>query len=183
MLLSLVCSVVCARIGGAAAPPNLFWIMADDMGVGELHNPLIRLPSLESLSRESLRFSAAYAGYTVCAPSRTTFYTGRNSGHAGFGMPGDGPLLPRLLRAAGYETAVFGKSAPMDTVDAMDPLPQPLVWGQPLDFGFETFVGQESQLRCHNMYPVEIGRGRSRARLPLNEQPKSRERCMAHPER
>ena len=70
------------------APPNLLWIMADDLGVGEpgyapsnsTHGTLTT-PNLDALAASGMRFSAAYAGYTVCAPSRYTFFTGRNTGH------------------------------------------------------------------------------------------------------
>ena len=66
----------------------------------------------DALAAAGMRFTAAYAGYTVCAPSRATFFTGRHSGRLA-GAPADWPLLPQLLQAAGYETVAFGKSAPM----------------------------------------------------------------------
>lgn len=170
--------------------PHLAWIMADDMGVGELGinaaaSP-IRTPHLDALAREGLRFTDAYAGYTVCAPSRATFFTGRNSGHL-TGAPGPAharwPLLPALLARAGYETAIFGKSAPMD-----DAMPRnELNWGGPLGFGFETFLGQDSQEYCHNMYPTAVTNGSTASggarplKLPRNTRHKSRGACMAKP--
>ena len=68
--------------------PNIIFIMADDMGVGEVglfpsKNPHgnIDTPNLDMLATEGIRFTQAYAGYTVCAPSRTTLFTGRHSGN------------------------------------------------------------------------------------------------------
>eukprot|EP00913_Durusdinium_trenchii_P033181 g31063.t1 len=72
----------------ARKAPNMIWIMADDLGWGEVglypaESPHGRIatPNLDQFGREGVRFQQAYAGYTVCAPSRTTFFTGRHSGH------------------------------------------------------------------------------------------------------
>mmetsp|Transcript_5224 Transcript_5224/g.15499 ORF Transcript_5224/g.15499 Transcript_5224/m.15499 type:complete len:178 (-) Transcript_5224:360-893(-) len=110
----------------AAARPNVLFIMADDMGVGEVgafpgEEPRrIRTPVLDALAAGGMRFSRAYAGYTVCAPSRTTLFTGVHSGHfaarnfSGQELyPGQAPTLPELFRGAGYRTAAAGKLAPL----------------------------------------------------------------------
>lgn len=125
-------------------------------------------------------FTRAYAGYTVCAPSRTTFFTGRHSGqfpkhglsgHAiRKGQPGVA-LLPELLKSAGYATGAFGKSAPL-----MDPQGQ----------GFDAFVGQVDQNLCHNMYPRSVDAGPMpsgllQLNLTGNWRKKGRELCMASP--
>ena len=168
-----------------AGRPNLMWLMADDLGAGEpsFTSPgQMHTPHIDALANGGMTFTAAYAGYTVCAPSRATLFTGRHSGHLA-GAPSDWPLLPRLLQAAGYETVAFGKSAPMDAIVAAPKKPTTLVWGTPLDFGFETFSGQPSQLYCHNMYPQHWAVGRNiTVPLPLNFAPKSRDACMANPE-
>ena len=125
-------------------------------------------------------FTDAYAGYTVCSPSRATLFTGRHSGHL-VGAPSEWPLLPELLRQAGYQTAVFGKSAPFD--DSASPnAAEGLAWGLPTQFGFERFTGQADQALCHNMYPAAITNNTSPLPLPLNAKNKSRELCMAAPE-
>ena len=85
-----------------AAQPNILWIMADDLGWGEpgtargVASPHGRIatPHIDRLfGEEGLVFTHAYAGYTVCAPSRTAFFTGRHSGQ--FRKHGlDGQNLP-----------------------------------------------------------------------------------------
>ena len=92
-------------------PPNLLWVMADDLGAGEpsfttanSSHGRIATPHIDSLASSGMSFTAAYAGYTVCAPSRSTLFTGRNSGHFTKQMPEDWPLLPRLLQGAGRVT-------------------------------------------------------------------------------
>merc|ERR1719389_1126041 len=67
--------------------PNIVWVMADDLGWGEpglypstSPNGRIDTPSLDKFGKEGIQFTHAYAGYTVCAPSRTTLFTGRHSG-------------------------------------------------------------------------------------------------------
>ena len=163
-----------------ASPTNLLWLMADDLGAGEpsFTSPgRMRTPNIDRLAAEGMQFSAAYAGYTVCAPSRATFFTGRNSGRLA-GAPGDFPLLPQLLKEAGYDTAAFGKSAPMDATQQVSTLK----WGLPTTRGFTDYAGQTSQLYCHNMYPEEWTDGNQTAALPLNARgDKSRAHCMAHP--
>lgn len=89
----------------------------------------------------SQRFTDAYAGYTVCAPSRTTLFTGRHSGqfkkynYPGISLPVNqsSGTLAVLLQQAGYTTAAFGKLAPLDDPAAM---------------GFDIFSGQVNQAAC-----------------------------------
>lgn len=160
--------------------PNILFLMADDLGVAEpsFTSPgRMHTPNIDRLARTGMRFTAAYAGYTVCAPSRATLMTGRNSGRLS-GAPSKWPLLPTLLRRAGYETAVFGKSAPFDMSDDDD---SPLAWGLPTQHGFDVFAGQPKQRYCHNMYPEQWHVNESTVLLPLNTNAMSRSACMANP--
>ena len=103
----------------AQAPrPNIIFILADDLGYGDLGcygQTKIQTPHLDTLAREGLRFTHAYAGATVCAPSRCSLMTGLHGGHARIRGNKDVPLLPddltvaRLLKSAGYHTALIGK--------------------------------------------------------------------------
>jgi arylsulfatase A-like enzyme len=138
----------------SATKPNIVWVMSDDMGWGEPgaypstgHGGLrISTPHLDEFAKTGLQFTNAYAGYTVCAPSRTTLMTGRHSGQfVKYGYPGTtlasgaAVTTQMLLQKAGYATAGVGKMAPLH-----DPVPQ----------GFEYFIGQVDQGLCHNMYPL-----------------------------
>ena len=67
-----------------AAPPNLIWIMADDLGYAELGcygQKAMATPCLDRMAREGLRFTQFYSGATVCAPSRSVLMTGQHHGH------------------------------------------------------------------------------------------------------
>ena len=169
--------------------PNILWIMADDLGMGEPSHASapfsthgrISTPRVDKLASQGMRFSAAYAGYTVCAPSRATLMTGRNSGHLQ-GVPNGAPTLTQLLKSGGYDTAVFGKSAPMDECPPKGDCNE-IQWGLPRVFGVDTFIGTPNQALCHNMYPVSITSENVSVPLPLNMANKSRNLCMSHPER
>ena len=118
--------------------------MADDLGWGELEvfpggseHGRIETTNLNRFAEEGMQFLNAYAGYTVCAPSKTTLFTGRHSGMfpkyklSGTSLdPGEAVTVTELLKDAGYETALFGKSAPLR---------------DPIATGFHTFVGQVDQ--------------------------------------
>src|SRR4029079_10755402 len=113
-----------ARSVPAADQPNLIWIMADDLGYGELGcygQTVIATPNLDRMAAQGTRFTQFYAGATVCAPSRSVLMTGQHHGHthvrgnAGASNPVAQALLPdditvaRLLHDAGYRTALIGK--------------------------------------------------------------------------
>ena len=174
--------------------PNLLWIMADDLGYGEGGTAFafgapkgrLRTPNLDTFAKEGMRFTRSYAGYTVCGPSRTSFMTGYHSGNfiekglsgMAFGADKNHSTLPRLLKAAGYTTAVFGKSDPLLA---------------PVNQGFDYFIGQVDQVQCHDMYPraIDFSNGRGNVDLVGNWQLRdrglegnatlSRDACMARP--
>ena len=67
------------------APPNIIYILADDLGYNELGSygqSLIETPNLDTLAAEGIRFTQHYAGSPVCAPSRCVLLTGKHTGHA-----------------------------------------------------------------------------------------------------
>jgi len=138
--------------------PNIIYIMADDLGYGDLGSygqENIRTPNLDRLAEEGMRFTQHYAGSTVCAPSRASLMTGLHTGHAPIRgnreiMPiGQYPLqygtvtIPGILRDAGYVTGGFGKWG----------LGYPGSEGQPSLQGFDRFFGFMCQRRSHFFYP------------------------------
>src|SRR5688572_3874623 len=69
----------------AARPPNIIFILADDLGYGDLGcygQKMIQTPHIDRLASQGLRFTNCYAGSTVCAPSRCALMTGLHTGHA-----------------------------------------------------------------------------------------------------
>ena len=92
----LLASPLACAAAAANAKPNIVFVMADDLGWGEpgafpagSAHGRIDTPHLDRLAAEGMRFTNAYAGYTVCAPSRTTLFTGRHSGKFdAHGLPG-----------------------------------------------------------------------------------------------
>lgn len=135
-----------AAAGRPQQRPNVVFILADDLGWGDLgcygslHN---RTPALDRLAAGGVRFTHGYSASATCSPTRIALYTGRYPGRlsAGLqepiilrdehtGIPAGHPTLPSLVRDAGYDTAIFGKWH-------CGYLP----WFSPLRIGFDTFFG------------------------------------------
>jgi arylsulfatase A len=149
--------------------PNILWIMADDLGYSDLGcygQKKIATPNIDGLAREGMRFTDAYAGCTVCAPSRSVFYTGKHMGHTSVrSNPGGVPLLAEdvtvgeVLQKAGYKTGVFGKWGLGDI--GTDGVP----WKQ----GFDEFFGYLHQVHAHYFYPRFLYRNDKEVPLEGNE--------------
>jgi len=101
--------------------PNVVLILADDLGYGDLGcygQSKIRTPNIDRLASEGIRFTQAYAGSTVCAPSRCSLMTGMHNGHNrvrdnlphGVFLQPDDVTVAEVLKQAGYRTgAILGK--------------------------------------------------------------------------
>ena len=134
-------------------PPNIVFIMADDLGVGDLGcygQKIIRTPNIDRLAHEGIRFTQAYAGCTVCAPSRSVLMTGMHMGHTSIRANAGGQSLEpkdvtvaQLLQKAGYATGGFGKWGLGDL--GTD--------GVPWKKGFDQFFGYLHQVHAHFFYP------------------------------
>jgi arylsulfatase A-like enzyme len=112
-----------AARGQAASKPNIIFILADDMGVADLScygAPQIRTPAIDSIAAGGARFSQAYAASAVCTASRVAIITGRYQYRLPIGLeepltgnkvgvPPGQPVLPSILKAAGYEPWLIGK--------------------------------------------------------------------------
>ena len=81
----MLLTAVIAVIASAGEKPNIVFIMADDLGYGDLGcygQERIKTPSIDRMAAEGMRFTQHYSGSTVCAPSRCAFVTGLHTGHA-----------------------------------------------------------------------------------------------------
>src|SRR5262245_9389863 len=99
-------------------PPNIIFVLADDLGYGDLGcygQQKIQTPHLDRMAAEGLRFTQCYAGSTVCAPSRCALMTGLHTGHCLVRGNAQVPLRPEdrtvadVLKSVGYATGLVGK--------------------------------------------------------------------------
>jgi arylsulfatase A-like enzyme len=156
-----------------AAPeqrPNIIFILADDLGYGDLScygQKNFTTPNIDRLATQGMRFTQCYAGNTVCAPSRCALLTGKDMGHArirgnAVRTGSDFPLEPddltaaELLKRAGYATGVFGK---WGLGDATTP-------GHPNKKGFDEFFGYLGHVHAHNHFPDFLWHNEEK--VPLN---------------
>jgi len=106
-----------ANAGRAGSRPHILFIMSDDHAshaIGAYGSRINRTPHIDRLAREGMRFDNCFCTNSICAPSRAVILTGKYSHLNGVmdnSRPFDGSqqTLPRLLRQAGYQTAVVGK--------------------------------------------------------------------------
>ena len=166
-------------------PPNIIFILADDLGYGELGcygQKKIKTPNIDRLAAEGIRFTQCYAGTTVCAPSRSCLMTGQHSGHTRIRGNNAYPLQPEdvtvaeVLQKADYHTGVIGKWG----------LGLPDTTGTPVRQGFDDFVGFLSQTHAHQYYPTNIWRnnrtafGEVDALVPLEQNTNGQRRVYVH---
>lgn len=173
MLRHLLCGlfVAASLISGSAfsadkpRKPNIIFILADDLGYGDLGcygQTKIKTPHLDRIAKEGMKFTNFYAGCSVCAPSRCTLMTGKHLGHATvrdniqrkIGEEGQHRMEPgtvtvaQLLKHAGYATAIVGKWG----------LGMPQENSSPLNFGFDHHYGYLCQGFAHTFYPPYLWR-------------------------
>ena len=149
--IAVLCLVWACSLTGASKP-NIIYILADDLGYGDLGcygQKTLKTPNLDRMAREGMRFTRHYAGSTVCAPSRCVLMTGLHTGHARIRGNGPGQLLPgdvtfaEVLQQHGYQTGCFGKWG------IGNPPPQ----DDPQRHGFDEFYGYINMYHAHNYYP------------------------------
>lgn len=153
-------------------PPNIIYILADDLGYGDIGayaQLLIPTPNLDRMAREGMHFTQHYAGAPVCAPSRSVLMTGLHTGHTpirgNFNAQGERvPLgdevvtVAEVLRGAGYTSGIIGKWG----------LGEPGTAGVPGAQGFDYFYGFLNQRNAHSHYPPALWRNDVRESLPEN---------------
>ena len=147
------------------APPNILFILVDDLGYGDLvclGQTRIDTPNLDRLAEQGLLMTRFYAGSTVCAPSRCSLMTGLHTGHcrirgnAKQNLEPEDVTVAEVLKTAGYETALIGKWGIGH--EGSD--------GMPTRQGFDSFFGYLDQSHAHNFYPTFLIRDEERVELP-----------------
>ncbi|HIZ02175.1 MAG TPA: arylsulfatase [Candidatus Bacteroides merdipullorum] len=141
--------------------PNVLFILADDLGYGDLScygQERFETPAIDALAREGMRFTQAYSGTTVSAPSRSCLLTGMHSGHTyvrgnierepegQYPLPAEAHTIFHVFKEAGYKTAAFGKWGLGFVGTTGDPQAQ----------GCDTFFGFNCQLLAHSYYPDHL---------------------------
>jgi len=166
------------RLRAGTAPrgrkPNVILFLGDDLGYSQLGcygDKKIRTPNIDRLAATGVRFTQAYSGSPVCAPSRCVLMTGFHSGHAHIRdnreikpegqepIPAGTETLAELLKAEGYATALVGKWG----------LGFPGSEGDPNRQGFDLFFGYNCQRHAHNHYPAYLRRNGEKIALEGND--------------
>ncbi|MEM9185740.1 MAG: arylsulfatase [Planctomycetota bacterium] len=154
----------------ADSRPNFVFILADDVGYGDLGcfgQTNFATPRLDQMASEGMRLTQHYCGSTVCAPSRACLLAGRHTGRVFQRTNGphhfrDDPLDPTIaghLRAAGYHTALIGKSG-LSCIGTDGGLVNRK--------GFDYFFGYTSHGNAHRYYPPYLWRNDEKVFFPGN---------------
>ncbi len=166
-------TVVPALLLAKSVRPNIIYIMADDLGYGDLScygQPFFTTPNIDRMASEGMRFTQAYAGAPVSAPSRASLMTGQHTGHtrvrgnkeywqdspkvmygdnSDYSIVGQQPydpahkILPEIMKDAGYTTGMFGKWA--GGYDGSESTPDKR--------GVDEFYGYICQFQAHLYFP------------------------------
>jgi arylsulfatase A len=160
------------------ALPNIIYILADDLGYGDIGcygQKYIKTPYIDRLASEGILFSQHYTGAPVCAPARCCLLTGKHTGHAYIRdnlelkdsiayKTGQAPIsdetytVAEMLKKSGYATAIIGKWG-------LGSLASP---GAPNKQGFDLFYGYADQVHAHNHFPDFLWRNDKQEFLPGN---------------
>lgn len=153
--------------------PNIVYILADDLGYGDLSaygQQHFQTPQIDRLAAGGMQFSMHYSGSTVCAPSRSVLMSGRHTGYTPvrgnreYQPEGQWPLpdsvltIAEVLQQQGYATGAFGKWG-LGFVDTE---------GSPENQGFDVFYGYNCQRIAHNYYPYYLWYNQKKVMLEGN---------------
>jgi len=154
--------------------PNIVFILADDLGYGDLScygQKIFSTPNIDRIAEQGMLFTQHYAGCTVCAPSRSSLMTGLHTGHTpirgnkGWKPEGNWPLpantftLGKMFQSKGYTTGAFGKWG-LGFIDSE---------GDPNLQGINEFYGYNCQGLAHNYYPDHLWHNHEKILLPEND--------------
>jgi arylsulfatase A-like enzyme len=155
----------------AATPPNIVFILADDMGAstpGVYGGKVIKTPNIDRLAREGMRFTQAYSASAVCAPARASLLTGLHSGHTsvrgntgGIALADGDVTFAEVLKARGYKVGGFGKWGLGDLGTE----------GVPEKQGFDRFYGYYHQIHAHFFYTDYLIENSRKIPIPTNATP------------
>lgn len=147
--------------------PNIILIFCNDLGYGDIGpfgQQKIKTPHLDQMAREGTKFTSAYCGTSVCAPSRCALMLGQHMGHAPIRanrevkpegqmpLPKGSVTIAQVLKDAGYSTACVGKWG----------LGFPGSGSEAHNMGFDYFYGYNCQRKAHNYYPPTLWRNGER---------------------
>lgn len=164
LLTTLGFLAVSSQVTHAAEKPNIIYIMADDLGYGDLGcygQTEIQTPHIDTLASEGMRFTQHYSGSTVCAPSRCALMTGLHTGHCYIrgnkrvNLRPEDVTVAELLKAEGYTTGLAGKWGL--GIEGEE--------GVPNRQGFDFFYGYLDQQHAHNYYPTFLIKNEERVSL------------------
>lgn len=164
VVLSLVSGCVTQTDLARGSRPNIIYVMADDLGYGDLGcygQTMIQTANLDRMADQGMRFTQCYAGSTVCAPSRSCLMTGQHTGHTYVRGNKRVPLRPEdvtvadVLKQAGYRTGIIGKWG----------LGEPDTTGIPNRKGFDYWFGYLNQHHAHNYWPDYLWRNETKVPL------------------
>jgi arylsulfatase A len=154
--------------------PNIIYILADDLGYGDLScygQRKFSTPNIDRLAREGMLFTQHYTGCTVSAPSRSCLMTGQHTGHTpvrgnkgwepegNWPLPADSYTIAEMLKTKGYVTGAFGKWG-LGYIETE---------GDPNSQGFDEFYGYNCQSLAHNYYPDHLWYNHNKVLLPEND--------------
>ena len=153
----------------AEQKPNVIYIIADDLGYGDLScygQKNWQTPNIDALAKEGLKFTNHYSGSTVCSPSRASLMTGLDQGHAPIRGNGNYQLeeedftIAEVFKQADYITGMIGKSCVTgNTQDAQAPHVS----------GFDYFYGTLSHKKAHHHWPKYIFENGEKVEIPGNK--------------
>nr|WP_145076852.1 arylsulfatase [Aureliella helgolandensis] len=173
LALTLLCCVPSWAFAQDVARPNIIFIMADDLGYGDLGcygQKVLQTPRLDRMAEEGMRFTDFYAGNTVCAPSRSVLMTGQHMGHTHVrGNAGGADMskqslrdedvtVAEVLKSAGYATGLCGKWGLGDAAPGGES-------GLPRRQGFDFAYGYLNQVHAHNYFPEFLWRNETQEKL------------------
>ncbi len=157
----------------AQTKPNIIYILADDLGYGDLScygQKKFKTPNIDRLAQEGMRFTNHYSGSPVCAPSRAALMTGLHTGHTPvrgnkevrpegqWPLPATSFTLTEMVKSAGYVTGAFGKWG----------LGYPGSEGDPNNQGVDSFYGYNCQRLAHNYFPEYLRDNQKKVTLDGN---------------